>query len=137
MLRGLLLIPSLVYAALIYAAVVVPIGAHAPEQLATELYSLALPSGAVWHLTYGHLIVIISIVCLFFELLKPSNPTDSAIFVNSVTAIAALIFLLLFVLVPSFGTSEFFLIALMAFLDFIDGGVELVSVARRTIDRET
>jgi hypothetical protein len=129
-------VPLLVIAAAIYGAFAISAGDNVSQELSNEIISLTLPSGAAWQLTLGHVFIILGVVCLFLELLKSTNPTDSAIAEISISGVCSLIFLLLFVLARPFGTSEFFLITVMAFLDFLVGCFVLVSTARRTIDHE-
>lgn len=137
MVNPLKLIPGPLYVAVIYAAFSIIVGGqNVPAQLSKELFAVALPSGALWQLTLGNLFIVLSVVSLFFELLKSTNPTDSAIAGNSVSIICLVVFLLLFALLPGFGTTEFFLLTFMTALDVVVGLIVLVSTARRTIDHE-
>ena len=137
MFRMLGLIPGLLFPALVYALFTMSSGgADVSAKLAHEVFSIALPSGVNWQLTTGHLFVIFAVVALFFELLKSTNPSNLAVVENGVSLIVLLVFLLLFVLVRNFGTTEFFLMVFMAGLDTLVGFVVLVSTSRRTIDVE-
>jgi hypothetical protein len=44
-----------------------------------------------------------------------------------------IIMLILFLLVPGFGTTEFFLIMLMSILDFMAGAIVMVNAAKRDV----
>ena len=136
MFRVFNLVPGIVYVAVIYAIASASFGGSASEQMAHVLFSIMLPSGAVWQLTIGHIFILLGGLGLFFELLKSTNPTNLAIAENGVSAVAMLVFLLLFVLVPAFGTSEFFYLTFLQLLDTFVGFIVLVSTARRTIDHE-
>jgi hypothetical protein len=136
MLRIFEFVPGLIYVAIIYGITTLAMGGSATEQMAHVLISITLPSGADWQLTTGHIFILLAALGLFFELLKSTNPTDTAIAENGISAVSLLFFLLLFVLVRAFGTTEFFFIVFMQVLDTIVGLVVLVSTARRTIDHE-
>ncbi len=135
--RVLWFFPVLVYAAIAYALVAfTSANGDVAAHLATRLFSIKLASGAEWGLTVGHMVIIFSVACFFFELLKASEPTQAAIGEIGVATLAAVVFILLFVLHPKFGTTEFFLIAVMSLLDVFAGFLFLVSESRRTVEIE-
>jgi len=134
--RAFFFFPIQIFAALAYGLFALA-AQDVPHALATDLINVQLPSGASWELTIGQLFILGGILCLFIELLKSVNPTDSAIAEFSISAIVSVVFLLFFVLWKPFGTTEFFLITMMSLLDFVVGGFVLVAVSRRTIDRES
>jgi hypothetical protein len=135
--RVLWFFPVLVYAAIAYALVAfTSAGGDVPAHLAQHLFSIKLASGAEWGLTVGQVLLVFATLCFFFELIKASEPTQAAIAEIGVATAASVIFVLLFVLHPKFGTTEFFLITVMSLLDMFAGFLFLVSESRRTVEIE-
>ncbi len=73
---------------------------------------------------------------LLFRAFEVDRASQAAIAEIGVATLAAVIFVLLFALHPAFGTTEFFLITVMALLDMFAGFMFLVSESRRTVEIE-
>src|SRR5205085_8245612 len=87
------------------------------------LVKLTLVSGAEWSVTLTDLLLAIGIVMLLLEVFKGARPgakylTDHLLSLIVFAAAAAE-----FVLLPKFGTSTYFLLALLALADFLSGVV--------------
>src|SRR5205085_3507156 len=85
------------------------------------LFKLPLMSGAEWHVTPGDILVAVGIFMLMFEVIKGARPgakylTDHLLSLIVFGAAAAE-----FVLWSKFGTSTYFLLTLMALVDFLSG----------------
>ena len=127
--------PLLAVPVVIYALFALPSGAEVMRAaLATPAFSVPLASGSPCIVTRGHLLTILAIVCLFFEVLKSTRPTNAAMLDNALAVGVFVVSLILFLLAPGFGTTEFFLILLMCVLDFMAGFVVMISTSRRTVD---
>jgi hypothetical protein len=124
MLGFLNVIPLLVFPTLIYTMFAVGNGAGMTDALATKAFSITMPSGMAW---------VFSIVCLFIEVLKSTRPTASAMVDNGLSIALFIGCFLLFLLADGFATTEFFLIMMMALLDFIAGSVIMINTAQRTV----
>jgi F0F1-type ATP synthase assembly protein I len=97
--------PLLIIPALLYALIAIPSGDRVAETMAAQAFAMPLASGALWSVTWGQLIVMLSVIVCF----------------------------ILWLLVRPFGTSEFFIIVLMALLDFLAGSVIMTRVSQRTV----
>jgi len=91
--------------------------------LADPLIRLTLVSGAEWPVTLSDLLLTLGILMLLLEIFKGARPgakylTDHLLSLLLFAAAAAE-----FVLWPKFGTSTYFLLALMALADFLSGVV--------------
>jgi hypothetical protein len=127
--------PLLAIPVVVYALFALPSGAeHMRAGLATEAFSIPLAGGTPCSVSRGQLLTIFAIVCLFFEVLKSTRPTTAAMIDNSLAVGVFVISLIAFLLIPAFGTTEFFLILLMCVLDFMAGFVVMISTSRRTVD---
>ncbi len=85
------------------------------------LFALPLPSGAQWDVTLGDILIAGSILLLLLEVIKGARPfakyfTDHLLaFLVMAAAFAE------FILLPQFGTSTFFLLCVLTFVDFVSG----------------
>ncbi|MEJ0022439.1 MAG: hypothetical protein WDN76_02700 [Alphaproteobacteria bacterium] len=130
----LLIFPLLTFPAVVYALLAATHGAGVTDYLATQVFSIDMAGGGKWVLTHGHLYIIFAILCLFIEIIKSVRPTTQAMIDLSLSVGLFVILLIVFILVPGFGTTEFFLIMLMSILDFMAGAIVMVSSAKRTVE---
>ena len=131
--RILRFIPILVIPILIYALLLATSGGQMPSRLSGQVFALTMASGDSWRMTTGSLLLALSILCLFFEVLRSSRPTNAAIGENMSTAILLIVCLILFLLARGFATSEFFLIVLMLLIDFLTDSAVMLFTAKRSI----
>jgi hypothetical protein len=89
--------------------------------LAEPLLTLTLMSGAEWPLTLSDILLALAVLLLLLEVVKGARPgakylTDHLLSLIVFGAAAAE-----FLLWPKFGTSTFFLLAMLALVDFLSG----------------
>lgn len=89
--------------------------------LAEPIARLTLISGAEWPLTLSDILLTLGVVLLLFEIIKGARPgakylTDHLLSLTIFGGAAAE-----FLLWPRFGTSTYFLLALLALVDFLSG----------------
>lgn len=125
--------PALALAVLIYAIAALFGGDGFRESLGDGVLALSMPAGVAWRLTAGDLYIMVGIVALFADLIK-STSTSTAAVVNHVLSTALFVLcLVLFVLVPAFVTTPFFMIMMMALLDIVAGFTITTISARRDV----
>jgi hypothetical protein len=126
----LLLIPLAIYNIVVWLM---------PSVSLTEpLVRVTLPSGAEWPITLSEVLLSLGILLLLLEIAKGAKPGAKYITDHLLSFIVFAASVAEFVLWPKFGTSTFFLLALMTMVDFL-GGIVLragrppvsTSVARR------
>ncbi len=93
--------------------------------------SVPMASQAEWLITPGHALVGVTIVLLFFELLKSTGFGRAAIMNHALSMVLFIICLVEFLMFPAFATSVFFLIMMMALLDVMAGFMVTIASARR------
>lgn len=133
----LLALPVLLYNLAIFTA---PGGIHtlaASETMAQQLFAIPMTSGARWSVTLGDLIIFISLVVLFIELLKSTRSRETAIINHSLSMILFIACLVEFLLLPGFGASSFFLLTTMVLLDVLAGFIVTIVSSKRDIDLRT
>jgi len=97
----------------------------------TSLFSLPLPSGAQWSLTGSDIFVMLGIITLFIEIVKSVRTGTGTILEHALSLVVFIVFLILFLLVETAGTSAFLIVTLMCLLDVIAGFTITVATARR------
>jgi hypothetical protein len=94
---------------------------------------LRMFSGDVWHFTTGDLIVLVTLVLLFVEVLK-STGTGAVNVLNHGLSMGTFVLALIeFMLVPGFSTSTFFLIMAMTLFDVVAGFTVSIVAAKRDL----
>jgi hypothetical protein len=88
---------------------------------AAPLFTLRLTSGTAWPITLSDILVALGILLLLCEVIKGARPgakylTDHLLSLVVFGGAAAE-----FVMLPPFGTSTYFLLALLALVDFLSG----------------
>jgi len=90
-------------------------------------------NGKDWFPTWGTLIILLSIVVLFWELLKSVQPTDMVAMDHALSTIVFIAYFGLFLTQDWAGNSLFLTIGLMALLDVIAGFTISITAARRDL----
>src|SRR5262245_8554031 len=94
----------------VYILFALPLGHDSLVQgLASEFFSARMIDGAQWTVSRGQALTILAVVCLFIEIVKSARPTPASMIENALSVVVFVIGLVLFLLVPSFATSEFFI----------------------------
>ena len=133
----LLALPVLLYNLAIFLT---PGGIHtlaASDTMAQVLVTIPMTSGARWAVSLGDLIIFISLVVLFIELLKSTRSRETAIINHSLSMILFIACLVEFLLLPGFGASSFFLLTTMVLLDVLAGFIVTIVSSKRDIDLRT
>lgn len=132
-------VPLLVLPVVVYniAALTLTGGFSATDATARmneSVLSIPMTSGAVWPVSLGDLLIAVSLVVLFIELLKSTTSRRVAIINHSLSMVLFIACLVEFLLAPAFATSTFFLITLMVLLDVLAGFIVTIVASRRDLD---
>ena len=131
----LLFIPVVIYAIVIGFGVLGSGGLSAAQQaLSDPLFSIPMVSGSAWNVGTGDLILFLSLILLFFELLKSTSSQKVAIINHALSMILFVFCLVAFLLFKGFATSTFFLILTMVMLDVLAGFIVTIISARKDLD---
>ncbi len=127
-------IPLIAIAFILYNAL-----AAAGVDLNHAIFSLPMPSGrppenpVKWIFTWGDLLIIITLVMLFIELLKSTYTSTSSLVDHALSMVVMIICLIEFILVPKAATSVFFIILFATLIDVIAGYTIGIRVAKRDV----
>ena len=108
--------------------------AAADEILRDPIFSIPMTSGASWNVGVGDMILFLSLILLFFELLKSTSSQKVAIVNHALSLIVFVVCLVEFLLIRGFATSTFFLIVTMVMLDVLAGFIVTIIASRRDFD---
>lgn len=102
--------------------------------LRDPMFSIPMASGTSWNVGVGDLILFLSLILLFFELLKSTSSQKVAIVNHALSMILFVVVLVEFLLIKGFATSTFFLIVTMVMLDVLAGFIVTIISARKDLD---
>jgi hypothetical protein len=106
------------------------------DVLRHELFGVGLLSGENWALTTADLLLALSLIVLYVEVVKSTRATAASVLDHTLSALVFTAFLIEFLAYRPAGTSTFFLMTLMSFLDVVAGFTITISSARRDIAHE-
>jgi hypothetical protein len=129
----LFLVPLLVVPLVLYNIVGFLFFGGNPAGFANQLFAIFMPSKAPWVLTVGDLLVLVGLVCLFFEILKSTRTGNTSIVEHILSTIVFVIYLIEFILVGASASSAFFILMIMSLIDVIAGFSVSMSAAQRDI----
>jgi hypothetical protein len=87
----------------------------------TPLFTLTLVSGAAWPVTLSDLLIALGILLLLFEVIKGARPGSKYFMDHLLSLVVFAGAAAEFVMLPQFGTSTYFLLTLLALVDFFSG----------------
>ena len=127
----LLIIPIIIYNVIAWGGATFATADAVRDRMNEPFLSVHMASGAEWVITPGHALVALSLVMLFFELLKSTGIGRAAIMNHAFSMVLFIICLVEFLMFGAFATSVFFLIMLMALMDVMAGFMVTIASARR------
>jgi len=131
----LLLIPVVLYNVVVLFSLGDGARTGAADLMLREpVLSIPMASGAGWDVGTGDLILFVSLICLFFELLKSTSSQKVAIINHALSMVLFVVCLVQFLLLRGFATSTFFLVTVMVMLDVLAGFIVTIVAARRDLD---
>ena len=134
-------IPLLVLSFILYNLIVMGFGVGAPPTEANpgsghwgQIFSMTLLSGGKWVFTWGDLILLVTLVLLFAEIVKATFSSTSTLIDHALSMLVFIAVLVEFLIVPQAATSVFFLILIASLIDVIAGYTIGIRVARRELN---
>lgn len=88
---------------------------------ATPLFTLVLMSGTAWPVTLSDVLIALGILLLMFEVIKGARPGAKYFMDHLLSLLVFAGAAAEFVLLPQFGTSTYFLLTMLALIDFMCG----------------
>ena len=85
------------------------------------LLTLSLMSGVAWPVTLSDILIALGIVLLMFEVIKGARPGSKYFMDHLLSLVVFAGAAAEFVMLPQFGTSTYFLLTMLALVDFLSG----------------
>lgn len=101
--------------------------------LTAVLYEVPLLSGALFAFSIADLLLAGGLILLYLEIFKATRTGNLSIVDHLFSMLLFVLCLVELIALPGFGTSVFFLLTLMTFIDVIAGFTVTISTARRDI----
>jgi uncharacterized membrane protein len=101
-----------------------------------HLVSVPMQSGATWTITFGDVLIGLSLVFLFFEMLKATKVSARSLVDHLLSTVVFIAALVEFLLVREAATSIFAILLVISLIDVLGGWSVSVRGARRDISIE-
>jgi hypothetical protein len=127
-------LPTIAVPVILYNLLVVFAGAgSAASFLQVPLFTLKMIKGAEWAFSRGDLIILITMIFLFVELIKSTYTSAASLFDHGLSMLVFIICIIEFLVVDSAATSVFFFVLMGALIDVVAGFTIGIRVARRDL----
>ena len=101
------------------------------------LATVPMQSGATWSITMGDALIALSLIFLFFEVLKATRTSARSMFDHMLSTLVFIGALVEFLIVPQAATSVFALLLVMTLIDVMAGWSVSMRAARRDLTVES
>jgi len=125
-------IPLMIVPLIAYNLVLIGLVGGGVAGLGSTITSLSMMSGATWTMSLGDLLIVVSLVLLFIEVLKATRTGSWSVIDHMLSMFVFVAFLVEFLLVRDAATQVFFILMVIAFIDVIAG----FSVSIRSAGRD-
>jgi hypothetical protein len=127
-------LPLMVIPFILYNVVAVFAGSGpATGPLNAKIFELTMLRGAIWTFTWGDLILLITLVVLFAELVKATYTSSVSLVDHGLSMMVFVACIVEFLVVSQAATSVFFLIMVASLIDVVAGFTIGIRVARRDL----
>ena len=125
--------PLLALSVVVYNIIVLVTGDVEAVLFLQRGIEITLFSGEAWKFTIGDLLIVVSLVLLFVEILKSTVTTANSIANHSLSLLVGIVALIEFLMFKGFGTSTFFIIMCMGLIDVIAGFSITIVASKRDL----
>jgi hypothetical protein len=127
-------LPLMVVPFIFYNIVAVFAGSGpATGPLGTKIFELQMLRGAIWTFTWGDLILVVTMLILFAELVKATYTSSISLVDHGLSMLVFVACIVEFLVVNQAATSVFFLVMLASLIDVVAGFTIGIRVARRDL----
>jgi hypothetical protein len=130
---GVFIPPLLIIPFLIYNLIAFVVYGGDPSRWNGAILSIPMVSNQSWSLTSGDLMLVLGLVCLFFEVIKSTNTGRNSVIEHMVSVLLFVVFLVEFILVGACASSVFFLLMVMSVVDVVAGFTISITGAGRDV----
>ena len=131
--RGTFIPPLLVIPFLVYNLVAFAVMGGSPAGWSGTALSITMVSGQLWVLTWGDIVLVLGLVCLFVEVVKSTQTGRNSVIEHMLSTLLLVVFLVEFILVGAAASSVFFLLMIMSVVDVVAGFTISITGAGRDV----
>ena len=102
-----------------------------PAGWSSTAFSVPMVSGVPWAVSFGDLLVVGSLILLFFELLKSTRIGSVSILEHMLSMVVFVLILIEFLLIGAASSSVFFILLVMSLIDVVAGFTMSITSATR------
>jgi hypothetical protein len=121
-------IPLLAFVVIAYVAF-----AWAGADFTLPRFTPTLPSGGLWQITLGDMLLTVALIVLFFQVVKATRTGGNSVVDHALSMIVFIACLILFLVWQPAATSLFFLITVISLIDVTAGFSVTIRSARRDL----
>jgi hypothetical protein len=131
----ILTLPWLLIALILYNVIAFTMGdPAAPEAVfAQSILTIPMVSGVNWTMSLGDLMIALTLVLLFIELVKATRTTSVSILDHGLSMVVFIVCVVEFIVVPVAATSVFFILLIVTLIDVVAGFSITIKAARRDL----
>jgi hypothetical protein len=126
-------LPTIAIALILYNIFVMFAGGDAEHFFEVPLLTINMIKGAQWEFSRGDLIILVTMICLFIELVKSTYTSTASLVDHGLSMLVFIASLVEFLIVNAAATSPFFFVLVGALIDVIAGFTIGIRVARRDL----
>ena len=126
-------IPLMIVPLIVYNLILIGLFGDGVSALGSTVTSLSMMSGATWTMSLGDLLITVSLVLLFIEVLKATRTGSWSVIDHMLSMFVFVAFLVEFLLVRDAATHVFFILMVIAFIDVIAGFTVSIRSAGRDV----
>ncbi len=126
----LIIIPFIIYNVIALLGGDVP----ADDIFRKPLFSLPMLSGAKWTFSWSDLLILLTMILLFAELIKSTYTASSSLIDHGLSMLVFIACIVEFLIVPQAATSVFFFIMTATLVDVVAGFMIGIRTARRDLN---
>ena len=105
-------------------------------QLTDPITTIRMVSGAAWAVSLSDILIMLALVCLFFEIYKATRTGNRSIVDHMLSMVLFVGMLLEFILWKPFGTSTYAIFLVISLVDVVGGFTISIRTARRDFSLE-
>jgi hypothetical protein len=126
-------LPLIAIPLILYNILVAFSGGAAAEFFRGPLITVHMIQGAQWVFTRGDLIILVTMIFLFAELVKATYTTSVSLVDHGLSMLVFIVCLVEFLIVNAAATSPFFFVVIGSLIDVVAGFTIGIRVARRDL----
>jgi hypothetical protein len=126
-------LPLIAIPLILYNLMVMFAGGAAEEFFRSPLIAVSMIKGAQWSFTRGDMIILVTMLFLFAELVKATYTTSVSLIDHGLSMLVFIVCIVEFLVVNAAATSAFFFVMVGSLIDVVAGFTIGIRVARRDL----